>query len=59
MKCKDCPHLVKTECFENCEHWNLYCKKHDITHCPVTKANLKYLGCVEDEKENRNERRKS
>jgi len=50
MICEDCPHLIKTESVDIDGHWDLYCKKHDITHCPVAKANLKYLCCVEDER---------
>ena len=50
MKCKDCPHLVKTESAESVGHWDLHCTKHNIDHCPISEANLKYLVCVEDER---------
>lgn len=49
MNCKDCPHLIKTESVEIAGWWDLYCEKHHISHCPVSKGNLKYLVCVEEE----------
>lgn len=50
MNCKDCPNLVKTESAESVGHWDLHCTKHNIDHCPISEANLKYLVCVEDER---------
>lgn len=49
MICKDCPHLIKTESVEIAGWWDLYCDKYNVSHCPVSKANLKYLVCVEEE----------